>query len=102
MRSFGPGIGPGAPWPGDHQHDPLNHPNEDDALSDALWLARVTLAAPYPPDIFTPLSQDELRICVAALTACNVRNASARLHARWARHLFDVAERIEADAKDAT
>lgn len=66
-------------------------------FSEALWLARVTLADPYPPDVFTPLTPDEVRTCVEALTACSVRNASDRLHASWARHLYTVAQHTEAN-----
>lgn len=61
----------------------------------ALWLARVTLMDPYPADIFTELTPEEVKICVAALQASGVRNASDRLHASWARHLYRVAKHVE-------
>jgi len=58
---------------------------------EALWLARTVLSDPYPPDVFTPLSEEELHACVAALQASGVRHAPDRLHASWARHLHEVA-----------
>lgn len=63
--------------------------------SPALWLARVTLNDPYPPDIFTPLDANEMVLIQGALRTCRVRNASDRLHASWARHLYWVAQQIE-------
>jgi hypothetical protein len=43
------------------------------------------LAEPYPEEIFTPLSDDELSAAVDAVTL-KVRAGSDRLHASWARH----------------
>lgn len=64
--------------------------------SEALWLARVTLADPYPADVFSELSDDEMKVIQEWLQKCPVRHASDRLHASWARHLYTVAKHTEA------
>lgn len=56
---------------------------------DRLEFARRVLADPYPADIFSELSKDEMkRIQVALAEFSSVPYAIERLHASWARHLY--------------
>ena len=45
------------------------------------------LRAPYPEDVFTPLSQADVRLAVVAIQSVLGHAGSDRLHARWARDL---------------
>ena len=54
------------------------------------------LRDPYPPDVFTPLTATEMNLLMHALNASGVREAGARLHAQWARHLADTFDTYEA------
>jgi|SRR5215472_5632224 len=58
------------------------------AMNEARLELLADIARPYPEDIFTPLTDNELERCVNALTiSSGVRAASDRLHASWARYL---------------
>lgn len=62
---------------------------EGDLRRDGYLLAAHDLAEPYPPEVFTPMTDDEIRAAVAAMNAA-VPHASERMHAAWARHWSDV------------
>lgn len=54
------------------------------------WLgAAAALEEPYPEEVFTAMTQDEVRLAVAAMNAA-VPYASERMHAAWARHWAEV------------
>lgn len=73
------------------------------AVSEAEEVARTALqqirqwADAYPEDIFTPLSDEELKAVVAAAEKA-VPHGSSRLHAGWARHILGAVRRIAAEA----
>jgi hypothetical protein len=50
------------------------------------------IAEPYPPEVFTPMTDDEIKVAVAAMNEA-VPHASERMHAAWARHWADVLRR---------
>lgn len=56
---------------------------------DGYLLAAHDLAEPYPPEVFTPMTDEEIRAAVAAMNEA-VPHASERMHAAWARHWSDV------------
>ena len=69
----------------------IKAPQLRDALATAAKQAREgaarELIAPYDPEVFTPLSHEELVAIVDAITNhSGVKAASDRLHASWARH----------------
>lgn len=50
------------------------------------WMqAAAALEEPYPEDVFTPLTDEQVREIVAAMNEA-VPFASERMHASWARH----------------
>ena len=53
----------------------------------------LVLEAPYPEDVFTPLTAEEMSGIAGSLKASGVQAASARLHAEWVRHWADVLRR---------
>lgn len=53
---------------------------------DGIATSAEKIAEPYPEDIFTPMTDDEVALAVAAMNEV-VPHASERMHARWARHL---------------
>lgn len=59
------------------------------------WLeAAESLAEPYPKDLFTEISDEELARVRAALDEhCDVRFPMERMHASWARHWSQVLRR---------
>jgi hypothetical protein len=62
---------------------------EGDLRRDGYLLAAHDLAEPYPAEVFTPMTDDEIRAAVAAMNEA-VPHASERMHAAWARHWSDV------------
>ena len=59
------------------------------------WRAAAeALREPYPPEVFPPLSPDEVHSIVSAMNA-HFPYASERMHAMWARHWADVLDRAE-------
>lgn len=53
------------------------------------------LAAPYPVDVFTPMSAEEISAAVDAMGEI----VSQRLHSHWARHLAEVLRRRSGEAE---
>ena len=57
----------------------------DEHRFDGVHLAAAWLEEPYPEDVFTPMTDEEVRTAVKAMNDA-VPFASERLHASWARH----------------
>jgi hypothetical protein len=57
------------------------------------WLSAADeIERPYMEEVFTPMSEEEVKAAVAAMNAV-VPYASERMHAAWARHWADVLRR---------
>lgn len=53
---------------------------------DGIATSAEKVAEPYPEEVFTPMSKDEVKAAVAAMNEV-VPHASERMHAAWARHI---------------
>lgn len=65
------------------------HDWESDELDQdtVLEISRI-VSEPYEESIFKPLTQEEVKACVKAMTDhSGIAAASDRLHAQWARHI---------------
>ena len=75
---------------GEERSAARTHPAVLDAYErgfrDGIATSAEKIAEPYPEDIFTPMTDDEVALAVAAMNEV-VPHASERMHARWARHL---------------
>lgn len=68
----------------------VSQPKESSAAYHQGFLAAADkLEEPYPADVFTPMSADEVSAAVKAMNEA-VPHASERMHAGWARHWADV------------
>lgn len=56
-----------------------------------------SLSDPYPEEVFTPLSREEIQACVRAMEEhSGVQAPSDRLHAGWARHWSSIIREMDA------
>jgi len=60
--------------------------------ADGWRAAADAIEAPYPEEVFTPLTDDEIKLAVEAMNNA-VPYASERMHAAWARHWACVLRR---------
>jgi NAD(P)H-hydrate repair Nnr-like enzyme with NAD(P)H-hydrate epimerase domain len=68
---------------------------DEKLIEEAISLVvRTALLDPYPEDIFTPLTDEEIKTLVDAMIGTGIPNPSDRLHAQWSRHMYTVAEHV--------
>jgi hypothetical protein len=70
----------------------------DEHRFDGVHLAAAWLEEPYPAEVFTPMTDEEIKAAVAAMNEA-VPHASERMHAAWSRHWAGVLRKQAKELK---